>query len=308
MGVNEFFDFNKKERIGLMILLALMVAIIVAYFYLPRFLPPMQGLNDAEVKEQVEMFIQSHKEKQYEEARKLAALKEKQQHIKESTTLKPFNFNPNTLSKAQWIKMGFSEKQANIILNYIAKGGKFYKKGDMRRIYGIDENEYQQLEPYIIIPETKQIAEKIPAKENTPEDPVADKPLIIELNKADSTELILIRGIGPVFSSRIIKFRNYLGGFYSMSQLMEVYGIDSTVYSTISQNLTIDTTCIIKININTATFKELVAHPYLDYYLVKEIANYRQENGPYNDLAELKHIPLVYDDLYQKITPYLTIK
>ena len=93
----------------------------------------------------------------------------------------------------------------------------------------------------------------------------------IELNSADTSSLISVRGIGHVFSRRILKYRKLLGGFYKKNQLLEVYGIDSIAFSNIEKQITVDTALIEKININTAEFKQALKHPYLKYEDVKAI-------------------------------------
>lgn len=311
MNFKAFFGFNKKERIGVIMLLLLLLLVISAYILLPEFLSYPRKAEDEKLREQVEAFIEARKKaRQQEEARIAEAQKKKgveKDNIRTSRKLTPFPFNPNNLAEDKWQAIGFSDKQISIIKNYEKSGGSFRKKGDLKRIYGIDEKEYQQLEPYIRIPEQKN---KKP-RENQEEQPEKkEKPTFytINLNTTDSVELQKVYGIGPVFSKRIIKFREILGGFYSTSQLLEVYGIDSSKFQQVKNHFTVDPDRIQTLNINTSTFKELLAHPYLDYYLVKEITTYREKNGPYEKLEELKNIPLIYDDLYDKITPYLTIQ
>ena len=100
---------------------------------------------------------------------------------------------------------------------------------------------------------------------------------IVEVNSADTSELIKIRGIGPVFASRILKYRKLLGGYYKKEQLLEVYGIDTAAFNNIENQIIIDTTLISKININTVEFKQALKHPYLKYEDVKAI--FKLRNG-----------------------------
>ena len=316
MGWNKFFGFNKKERIGVIALTAFLIIIISGYLFLPRFFSSFEPQNTAQLKKEVEKFIADKKKKkkednQFKEQKKSVQNKQKKQPgIYATAKLNPFKFNPNNLPEDKWKAIGFSEKQISIIKNYEAHGGSFRKKEDLKRIYGISKEEYAQLEPYINITEEKSIAETEKGFEKPPEKKADSErePLSIELNTADSSELRKVYGIGPVFSSRIVKFRNLLGGFYSPKQLIEVYGIDSSKYEQIKNHFYTDTSAITTININTATFKEMAAHPYLDQYLVKAILQYRQDNGPLKNLAELKNISLVYDDLYHRIEPYFILQ
>lgn len=129
--------------------------------------------------------------------------------------------------------------------------------------------------------------------------------LVFELNTADSLDLVQLRGIGPVFARRIIKYRNLLGGFVSKSQLLEVYGMDSVRYAAIVPYLTVDAAKVSQIDLNSVRLEVLRRHPYLDYYQAKAIVQLRDHAGPYHTLQDLMQVPLMDQETYNKITPYL---
>lgn len=129
---------------------------------------------------------------------------------------------------------------------------------------------------------------------------------LIEINTADVLELRKLKGIGEVYAHRIVSYRDKLGGFFDKSQLLEIYGIDTSRYAMFAPQVVIDKSVIRRININDATFDILLQHPYLEYYIVKEIFNYREAIGAFDSIAQLKDISLIYDQLYFKIAPYLT--
>lgn len=226
-------------------------------------------------------------------------------HIDQSIaehSLHPFPFNPNNLSENLWKKLGINDKQIKTIKNYEAKGGKFYKKEDLKKIYCISEYEYQVLEPYITIPQevtdTPTYSEKKHSLSANP----------IEINSSDSFDLQKIPGIGMKTAIRIITYRDNLGGFIYKEQLLEVYGIDTNRYQQIEPYIILTNNDIKKININTASIKEMVKHPYIDYYLAKTIVVTREKNGNFNSLEDMKTQTRVYDDLFTKLKPYLTTK
>lgn len=102
---------------------------------------------------------------------------------------------------------------------------------------------------------------------------------IIEINIADTAEFATLPGIGPTFARRIVEYRGKLGGFTNTSQLLEVYGLDTARLKQFEKHITIDTAAILKTNVNTSAFRDLLRHPYLDYDDVKKIVNYREKRG-----------------------------
>ena len=210
--------------------------------------------------------------------------------------LKPFPFDPNKLTKEQGMQMGLDESVVNAMINYRQKGGRFYSKADLKRIYTLKEEEYAVLEPFIEIDSltttffsTKKIE-------------------IVELNTADTLDLQQMRGIGPSFARKIIKYRDMLGGFNDRRQLLEVYGMDSTRFLGIVNQVTVDQEKIKKININKATIKEMTKHPYIEFYVAKSIINYRNDKGAFTDVNQIREAKLLYNELYLKIEPYLSVK
>ena len=128
-----------------------------------------------------------------------------------------------------------------------------------------------------------------------------------DINQADATKLSSINGIGKVFSERIIKYRNSLGGFVSHSQFNEIYGLKEDVFSQLSKNVFIDLASINTINLNQVTFDELVQHPYFNWGLSNAIVNYRYHHGDFKLKSNLKKIHLVNDEIYRKIAPYISV-
>ncbi|MBN1251913.1 MAG: helix-hairpin-helix domain-containing protein [Bacteroidales bacterium] len=215
---------------------------------------------------------------------------ENKSHNKDSL----FFFDPNNTKKEKWTLLGFNDKQISIIENYINKGGKFNQKTDLKKIYSISEEQYSKVEPYIDI-----------TKENTNE--ISENLFIIELNTATFEDLIKIKGIGNYFANSIIRYREKLGGFINKNQLLEIQNFDKEKLSIISNQITIDNSKIKLIRINFTEIKELVAHPYLNYYQSKEIVNYRNTNGAYTNKKQLFDNKILLKYTYQKIEKYLTI-
>jgi DNA uptake protein ComE-like DNA-binding protein len=205
-------------------------------------------------------------------------------------------FDPNNAGRDLLLKMGFNSFQSSNIIKYREKGGNFYKKEDLLKIYGVDSAFFESIKDYISI-------ERADIYENT----VAGTKSI-ELNSSDSTDLIQLRGIGPVFASRIVKFRNILGGFYSADQLMEVYNFPEETFQGIKSYLRCDTALIRKMRLNFADFAELIRHPYLERDEVNSILNFREENGPFVSKEQLIKDGLVDSLKFQKIKHYISCR
>jgi competence ComEA-like helix-hairpin-helix protein len=131
---------------------------------------------------------------------------------------------------------------------------------------------------------------------------------IAALKTPDTTDLKELKGIGSGFARRITAYRERLGGFVRKEQLKEVWGIDSILYALVAPQVTIDAENIRKININTATIDILKKHPYLDYYLAKEIVKYREKYGIFATTDDLQKVNLIDKETYRRIKPYLTVE
>jgi len=212
-----------------------------------------------------------------------------------------FCFDPNTANEKELLKLGLAQKQIATLINYRNAGGKFIVPDDLLKIYGIDKKQYKILKAFIIIAEEEEKSVDKLKKEFTK----GFKSIVIEINSSTADSLELLYGIGPVFAERIIKYRTLLGGYVCKSQLNEVYGIDSVLIANIEPQLIIDTSLITKININEAEFADLIKHPYLNKYQTKAILKFKEIQGEFKDIDELKDYNLLPEKVFQKIKPYL---
>ncbi len=199
------------------------------------------------------------------------------------------------------------------IENYLNKGGHFYKPGDLQKIFGLHADEYERLRPYIKIESGPSItndnfASSRSRDETQPAKTYAARYSIIDVNDADTTAFISLPGIGSKLAARIVTFREKLGGFYSVEQIGETYGLPDSTFQKIKQYLKLDNFSVKKININTATVDELKAHPYIKYGLANPIVAYRNEHGSFSTIEDIKKVMVVTDEIYKKIAPYLTIQ
>jgi DNA uptake protein ComE-like DNA-binding protein len=284
-NIKEYFNYSKQEVRGVLVLLIL----ILLVFILPLIVETFYSKDnlDTSVLKDVEL--------------KTINLQKKEQLIIYT------NFNPNTVSYSELLKLGLSEKQAKTFINYRKSGGVFKKPKDLKKVYSIDDKLYSKIEPYIVIPHESNKKNSVVKKQKTKPKKtyshIEDKK--IELNGAEIPDLIKLYGIGDVLSKRVIKYRDKLGGFVKPEQLLEVYGVNKEIYNRIKYNIVVDTSKINKIDINKATFKEINAHPYISYVDTKRILKYRKIIGKFNNTKELIDNKLVEDSTYNKLRPYL---
>ncbi len=135
--------------------------------------------------------------------------------------------------------------------------------------------------------------------------PFVRNEVIIDINKADTNAFISLPGIGSKLAQRIINFRTKLGGFYSVNQVKETFGLPDSTFSKIQRQLAYHGFTIQKINVNTASVDVLKAHPYIRYNLANAIVQYRNQHGAFGSVDDIKKIVLVNDSVYNKVQPYL---
>lgn len=131
------------------------------------------------------------------------------------------------------------------------------------------------------------------------------QPLVVELNSADTTTLQLLHGIGPTYARRIVRYRERLGGFRNAGQLLEVYGITPELLSHIGPSLSLDTTAIRRIDINNVELKQLIKHPYIEYYQARDIVRLRQRGTVFRCADDLRAVPSMADSTLERLLPYI---
>ncbi len=236
------------------------------------------------------------------------------EHIQRDQRRELFDFDPNTLEASGWRKLGIREKTATIIRNYLSKGGYFNKPEDLKKIYGLSPAEYERIAPFIQIEKHSAAEMKMAETYKTPlkdsfsyRSPKRFENYFVDINLGDTSAFIALPGIGSRLASRIVNFREKLGGFYSSDQVGEVYGLPDSTFQKIKKQLRLSDASLRKININTATLDELKNHPYIRWSLANSILAYRKEHGPFLRTEELKKIMAITDDLFTRLSPYLTL-
>lgn len=289
----DLFAFTKAERRGVIVFSILILLIILFRIFKDDIFPPRPIKISVDYIEYL-----PHKEKLLR-------------------PLKLSQFDPNTIDSLTLTEMHLPHRLIKNIINYRKAGGHFRKPSDLQKLYAVDSAWMDSLHDYIsikaveIIPDNRVVqakyerlkpAKSYPAKSKKWE-PATTNPKV-ELNSADTTQLKSVYGIGSFYAKRIIKFRDLLGGYYSVEQLKEVYGMREETYQKIHSYLTVDTILIQKIAINKVWQYRLQKHPYCSKKQAKAIIHYRTEDGKVIDYKILKAIE-VNGESWEKLRHYV---
>jgi len=302
-----YFVFTRKERIGLLIVIIVIIGIWIfpklSRPLAPQTIPPDTSWVHAAEK----LMTLSDDSNDQPDTNDLAYIRPSSQPSFASKG-QLFDFDPNTLSAGGWKKLGIREKTISTIQNYLKKGGHFSEAEDLKKIYGVRPDDYVRLKPYIRITSTR--AESPGDKQSeSRKETFTTKPrlVVVDINTADTAAFIALPGIGSKLASRIVNFRDKLGGFYSADQIAETYGLPDSVFLKIKPFLKVEASIVRKFNINTATKEEMKSHPYLKWNLANAIVEYRNQHGAFSSLEDLKKISLITTDIFDKVKFYLAL-
>lgn len=187
-------------------------------------------------------------------------------------------------------------------VKYLENGGNFKRVVDVKKLYGMSEPIYSSISKYLHVEKAEEKQRKPFLKENR-----VFRCKTIDINEADSAQWESLYGIGPYLAKRIITFRESLCGFVSVEQVKETYGLRDSVFQSIKTCLTIEKILNPCISINYTNQEGLSKHPYVRYKLARAICLYRENNGLFRNIEDLKKLPNVNDSIYIKLLPYITI-
>jgi DNA uptake protein ComE-like DNA-binding protein len=281
-NIKSHFRYNARQRNGILFLVFLIIAIQVAYFLVDFSSGKPLRLTNKEID----------------------SLQEKIDSLK-ALKAKPFKyvirpFNPSFLTGYKAYTLGLNTTEIDKLLAFRKKGKYINSATQFQKVTGISDSLLKILKPLFKFPDWL-VKQQKEAKERR------RKALIIKnINTATAQDLVFIKGVGIKTANRIINYRNQLKGFSFESQLYEVYYLDSVVAKRVLKQFKIfKKPTIDKLNVNTATFKEVLHLPYIDYALTKKIFDYRDEVAEIQNLEELKKIKGFPIEKFDRIALYL---
>lgn len=248
--IRDYFGFSHKEARGFSVLIFLtLLCLLIPFVYrlVADRKPVDTSVADQRKLDSLVALMQAEEAKQPQFGNRADKDKTTAEHFSEP---KLFQFDPNTVSVTGWQQLGLPRWLADRIDKYRTKGGQFRKKEDLLRIYDFPPDLYDQLEPYITLKEAahsnRAVNESVKPFPNEPykktertpfperpaytERPAKPVPQPFDINTADTSQLIALKGIGTTLAGRIVKFRDALGGFVSTEQFRDIYGRSSDAH------------------------------------------------------------------------------
>lgn len=295
----DFCYYTKSERRVILLLLAIAL-LLLGIWAVMEYLRPVEVPVTLSESEEIDSFLAN-----LEEQEKIRKSHTPKNEI--SVVLQPFD--PNTADSVLLRQLGLPVYIVRNILKYRAKGGVFRSPESFSRIYGLKEEVYQKLKPYITIAPLVSVSHVRTdtfrqLKDTIPYIPKYEEGTIVDLNKADTSILKRIPGIGSTLARMIVVYRQRLGGFYDVSQLQEV----PHVRVELNKWFVVTPAGLHKIQVNSASLDKLRSHPYMDFYKAKAIMEYRRKRGKIKGLSQLSMFEEFTEKDLKRLSPYLTFE
>ncbi len=283
LWVRAYFGFSRMETNAFLVMIPLVLLLLFAEPLL-HAIKPQDPLPNPDRTDSLMIWLQTQ-----------AAL------VSERMDTIAFHpFDPNTISEEELVAWQLDLSTASRIVRYRNNGGRFRKAKDLLKIFGMDTNWYRRASPWISIAVQDPPAVKFTSRKKTT--------LRQDINTADTLMLQDVYGIGPAFARRIVKFRERLGGFVSIDQLREVYGLDSLVVKRISMQFEVREGFQPRVLIlSQASMEDLSYHPYINRRQAQAIILFRAQHGGIDSLGQLKAIPVLGEPWINKMKPYVRV-
>ena len=300
------FNLPRNARLGVLVLLVILIILVFVWKMLPSWIQPKADKEEAALQQSWSAFKRenikaSPEQKSHDHSKPEHEDTEDDEEPEVTVTL--FPFNPNTATEAELLRLGLPKYTVNTILKYRAKSTTTFKrKEDLQKLYTLSKEDYARIAPYVQIPESASNGGYVKAtfvKEATAAQ-------TIELNVATAEQLMSLNGIGTGYSKRILNFRDALGGFISVDQLKEVYGLPDSTFQQLKDKFTVNVTLVKQINVNIADEATLAKMPYIGRKMAPNIIKLRKDMGSFKEMEQLRQVPLINEEKYRKIAPYLS--
>ncbi len=265
--LTPYFTFTNSQRKGLLLLFAIIIAVQLLFLLISN------PINKEEIVNEKWLSMQSE----------IDSLKQ----IRYSDVPKVYPFNPNFITDFKGYKLGMSVAEIDRLLTFRKLNKYVNSPAEFQQITKVSDSLLAVISPYFKFPDWVKNKKNFTSFDKKPYAVKTAGPLI-DINLASAEDLIKIYGIGPALSERILKQKELLGGFVSMNQMQDVWGLSPEVIDNLNKKFVVKTTPPVnKIAINKASMKELSQFPYFRYPISKEIVTFRSMNGEIKSTADL---------------------
>ena len=246
----------------------------------------------------------------------------KKQYPRDTLAIRMQVFDPNTADSSTLVHLGLKKWQVSNMLKYRAKGGRYRKAEDMKRLYGMTDSMYVRLLPYIHIDTAaidqyrdslRRSRRDTLAKDSVPRYVSQKRDTLLNLRTADTTELKKIRGIGSYRARQIVRYRKELGGFVNTEQLREIKALqplltDSLQADSLLSHFWIDSIIIVPLQVNSCRAETLERHPYLSFEQAKAVYELRRKKIRLESIEQLRRLDCFTEEELRRVEPYLSFE
>ena len=292
-----YFVMTAEQWLGVVVLVVLVVGTLMV---VKRFQPPKED-ETVWVNDSTKSQFADYQEKQD------SIRKAQWRRQRDTIAIRMEVFDPNTADSSTLVHLGFKPWQAKNMVKYRAAGGRYRKPEDLKKLYGMTDSMYQALTPYIYIAreEVDSVAVDSLRKDSLPRWKEENKDTILNLRTADTVELKMIHGIGSYRARQIVRYREQLGGFVSVEQVLEAKGMENVDADSLLAHFWIDSVKIEPMNVNSVGVQRLSRHPYLRFEQAQAIYELRRKKIRLDSIQQLQQIECISAETLEKIAPYL---
>lgn len=295
-----YFLLTAEQWLGVVLLAALVIGTLIAV----KHFQPEKKVEVSWTNDSTQAAFANHQAK--EDSIRKSQWKKK--YPREAIEIRMQDFDPNTVDSSTLVHLGLKPWQAKNMMKYRAAGGKYRKAEDLKKLYGMTDSMYHALAPYIRIAREEKDSLRVDSvhthADSLPKWP-GKKDTVLNLRTADTTELKMIRGIGSYRAKQIVRYREQLGGFVSVEQLLEVKGMEDLASDSILQHFVLDSVTVQQMNVNQAGVQRLAQHPYLRFEQAKALYELRRKKIRLHSIQDLEAIECIDAKTLEKIAPYL---
>jgi len=302
--LRQYFVHHRAERRGTVVLLGICITVAVGSLIMPHLYAPEPPDPAA-----IALFEEALEEVRRTQPTRGATPSQDPPKLR--------SFDPNILSDSGYAAMGFTEKEIEMLRKYMAAGGHFKVKDDFGRLFFMDDARMDSVRPYINLPDA--LPRKTPARSGAREsatkwsdtaryDYYSYNPILADLNTSDTNELKKLPGIGSWYARKIVEYREELGGYVAIGQLLELWKMTPDKIDRFADRVSIAPGHIHTIHVNRATTQRLSGHPYISFAEANKIVTHREENGPFESIDDMVRAGLLNEELRLKLAPYLSFQ